>query len=180
MYVLGDVNTSSLVAAVPDPMPGTPRMINPAGPWVPMLLAGDAVTLLSTNWQDQVGDRAFGVAPVQFNTGCGDAAKPASVGATQTTVISAILAGHVETGSTIGGGINNFPRFLECWTGVRSRIIGSMVIGFRSVYQRSRFHLFSYRPPNRDWSFDTNFANPTLQPPGTPLFDVQATRRWRR
>jgi len=180
MYVLGDVNTSSLVAAVPDPVPGTPRMIDPAGPWVPMLVAGDAVTLLSTNWQDQVGDRAFGVAPVQFNSGCNDAAKPASVSATQTTVVSAILAGHVETGTSIGGGINNFPRFLECWSGVRSRIIGSMVIGFRSVFQRSRFHLFAYRPPNRDWSFDTNFANPTMQPPGTPLFDVQATRRWRR
>jgi hypothetical protein len=154
-------------------------MIDPAGTWVPMLLAGDAVTLLSTNWQDQVGDRAFGVASVQI-TGCNLGANPASASATETTIVSAILAGHVETGATWGGGINNFPRFLECWTGVNNRIIGSMVIGFRSVYQRSRYHLFAYRPPNRLWSFDTNFANPAQQPPGTPLFDVQATRRWKR
>jgi hypothetical protein len=181
MYVLGDVNTSSLVAGSPDPVPGTPRIIDASGPWVPMLLAGDAVTLLSTNWQDQIGDRAFGSAtPLPQITTCSTNAASAAFTAGPTTVISAILAGHVETGSTIGGGINNFPRFLECWSGVRSRIIGSMVIGFRSVYQRSRFHGFSYRPPNRDWSFDTNFANPTFQPPGTPLFDVQATRRWRR
>lgn len=179
MYVLGDVNTSSLVSGPSGPVPGTPRMIDPAGTWVPMLLAGDAVTLLSTNWQDQVGDRAFGVASVQI-TGCNLGANPASASATETTIVSAILAGHVETGATWGGGINNFPRFLECWTGVNNRIIGSMVIGFRSVYQRSRYHLFAYRPPNRLWSFDTNFANPAQQPPGTPLFDVQATRRWKR
>lgn len=179
MYVLGDVNTSSLVAGTP-PAPGVPRMNNPAGPWVPVLLAGDAVTLLSTAWRDHVGDRAFGVAPVQFNTGCSDAAKPASIIASPTTVVAAILAGQVESGATHGGGINNFPRFLECWTNVDNRIIGSLVIGFRSVSQRSRFHLFAYRPPNRLWSFDTNFANPAQQPPGTPLFDVQSTRRWKR
>lgn len=181
MYVLGDVNTDSLVAGSPDPVPGPPRMNDATGPWVPMLLAGDAVTLLSTNWQDQIGDRAFGSAtPLPQITGCSTSASSAAFTAGPTTVVSAILAGHVETGSSIGGGINNFPRFLECWQDTRSRIIGSMVIGFRSVYQRSRFHLFSYRPPNRDWEFDQNFANPSFQPPGTPLFDVQATRRWRR
>jgi hypothetical protein len=54
------------------------------------------------------------------------------------------------------------------------------VIGYRSVYQRQRFHLFSYRPPDRLWSFDTNLASPARQPPGTPNFFVQAVERWRR
>ena len=174
MYVVGDVNTSSLSVSPP-----VPRMNNPTGLWVPVLLAGDAVTLLSTAWRDHVGDRAFGVGQVQITT-CNDAAKPASVSAGPTTVVAAILAGQVESGATHGGGINNFPRFLECWTGVDNRIIGSLVIGFRSVFQRAQFHLLAYRPPNRLWSFDTNFANPAQHPPGSPLFDVQSTRRWKR
>jgi hypothetical protein len=178
MYVLGDVNTSSLVPG-PPLAPGVPRMNNATGTWIPVLLAGDAVTLLSTAWRDHIGDRAFGVAPVQIGT-CSDPTKPGSTIASPTTVVAAILAGQVESGATYGGGINNFPRFLECWTGVENRIIGSLVIGFRSVFQRSRFHLLAYRPPNRLWSFDTNFANPAQQPPGTPLFDVQSTRRWKR
>jgi hypothetical protein len=95
-------------------------------------------------------------------------------------VAAAILAGHVDSASRWGGGINNFPRFLECWRDVEHRIIGSLVIGFRSVYQRAPFHFFAYRPPNRRWLFDTNFENPANQPPGTPRFDVQATRRWKR
>jgi hypothetical protein len=172
LYVLGDVNTSSLEADLTTPR--SPRRTSTAGAWVPVMLAGDAVTMLSKGWSDGENDRVFGQVPVTYDdTGC-------TVDAEPTTVAAAILAGHVDSASRWGGGINNFPRFLECWREVEHRFVGSLVIGFRSVYQRAPFHFFAYRPPNRRWSFDINLQDPANQPPGTPRFDVQATRRWKR
>jgi hypothetical protein len=174
LYTLGNVNTASLTGGVP----GTPRIDSPTGNWVPLMLAGDALTVLSTNWTDRTDnalgvDRTWGTSPRQVL-----ACPVPDAGAT--TIVAGVVAGHVDTATTWGGGINNFPRFVECWTGVPHRMIGSLVIGFRSVYQRQRFHLFSYRPPNRLWSFDPNFESPAHQPPGTPHFFVQAVERWRR
>ena len=175
LYPLGNVNTGSLDGSG---KPDTARIDSPSGKWVPLMLAGDAVTILSTNWTDRTVnalgvDRTWGKPPRQV-TAC----PIPDAGAT--TIVAAVVAGHVDTATTWGGGINNFPRFVECWTGVPNRIIGSLVIGYRSVYQRQRYHLFSYRPPNRLWSFDTNLASPARQPPGTPNFFVQAVERWRR
>jgi hypothetical protein len=174
LYTLGNVNTGSLTAG----LPGRPRIDAPTGNWVPLMLAGDAVSLLSTNWTDRTAnglgtDRTWGQPPRQV-TSC------PTPDAGSTTIVAAVVAGHVDTASTWGGGINNFPRFLECWSNVPNRIVGSLVIGFRSVYQRQRYHLFSYRPPDRLWSFDTNLASPARQPPGTPNFFVQAIERWQR
>jgi hypothetical protein len=174
VYSLGNINTGSLNGIVP----GVPRIDSPTGRWVPVLLAGDAYTLLSTSWTDRTAnplgqDRTWGVPPREVRFCPTPDAGP-------TTVVSAILAGHVDTASTWGGGINNFPRFIECWDNVENRIIGSLVIGFRSVYQRQRYHLFSYRPPDRLWGFDPNLESPARQPPGTPVFFVQAVERWER
>ena len=178
LYTLGNVNTGSLTGTAP----GTPRMDSATGNWVPLMLAGDAISFLSTNWTDRTNnnlgtDRTWGEIPRQVIT--------CSVpDATPTTIVAGVVAGHVDTATTWGGGINNFPRFLECWstatTNVKNSFIGSLVIGFRSVYQRQRFHIFSYRPPERIWTFDTNLASPTRQPPGTPKFFVQAIERWQR
>jgi hypothetical protein len=175
LYTLGNVNTNSLT---PGGVPDTARIDSPSGKWVPLMLAGDAMTILSTNWTDRTTnalgvDRTWGTPPRQVTACPVPDAGP-------TTIVAAIVAGHVDTATTWGGGINNFPRFVECWNGVPNRIIGSLVIGYRSVYQRQRYHLFSYRPPDRLWSFDTNLASPARQPPGTPNFFVQAVERWRR
>ena len=175
LYTLGNVNTGSLNGSG---RPDVARIDSPSGKWVPLMLAGDAMTILSTNWSDRTAnalgvDRTWGAAPRQVTSCPIPDAGP-------TTIVAGIVAGHVDTATTWGGGINNFPRFVECWNGVPNRIIGSLVIGYRSVYQRQRYHLFSYRPPDRLWSFDTNFASPARQPPGTPNFFVQAVERWRR
>ena len=78
------------------------------GLWQPVALAGDAIYFLSNAWNDN--DH---LAPTVI--------KP---NASSTTVYAAILAGHAETpcdhhapgcGATspYGGGLENFPRFLE-------------------------------------------------------------------
>jgi hypothetical protein len=37
-----------------------------------------------------------------------------------------------------------------------------------------------YCPPSRGYNFDTNFLNPTLLPPRTPLFRDVNTTGWTR
>ena len=104
----------------------------------------------------------------------------------------AVIAGNVETGGPSsneegawGGGINNFPRFMERWSGTPTNIKGSLVIAFRSVYSRHPWtHGLSgvnnYLAPERIWEYDTNLDLPGNQPPGTPSFFVQAMQDWDR
>jgi hypothetical protein len=179
VYVLGDINTGSLAAGVPD----TPRVDDVTKNWVPLMVAGDAVTLLSNNWDD--APRAWDASPaVRYNnvvTGL------VGTDAANTTYVMAVLAGHVErAGGTESGGVNNFPRFLENWSGRVATIHGSLVAGFRSVYQDQGFVVADgtaagpYKAPQRNWNFDPNFAKPANQPPGAPSFFVSAIERWNR
>jgi hypothetical protein len=136
-----------------------------SGAWKPSAILGDAVTFLSAGWNDG----AHGVFP----------ASP--TGATAPMwVYAAIAAGHSPTpcdyqdpgcpGNHYGGGLENFPRFLENWGGVDMHYRGSLVSLFPSAVADN--HEWSWRnyysPPNRDWQFDTRFRDPTQLPPGTP------------
>jgi hypothetical protein len=137
---------------------------NSAG-WKPAAILGDAVTFLSLNWSD-AAHAAFPAGPT------------ASTGAMW--VFAAIAAGHSATpcdyqdpgcpGNHYGGGLENFPRFLENWGGVDMHYRGSLVSLFTSEWADN--HEWSWRnyysPPNRDWQFDTRFRDPTQLPPGTP------------
>jgi hypothetical protein len=76
-----------------------------------------------------------------------------------------------------GGGLENFPRFLENWSGVTFRYVGSLVSLFESDHSVGLWGNninpgFSngayYNAPTRDWSFDIRFRDPRLLPPGTP------------
>ncbi len=111
--------------------------------------------------------------------------------ASETTVNAAILAGHSATpcdhevssciadGSMLyyndwyGGGLENFPRFLEHWYDVLGNRItlhykGSLVSPFTSQKTTGTWNGTYYTPPQRDWHFDTDFQDPRLLPPGTP------------
>lgn len=70
-----------------------------------------------------------------------------------------------------GGGLENFPRFLENWSNLNMTYRGSLVSLFQSRYaKRYRWSWRDYyRPPARDWQFDTRFRDPTQLPPGTPV-----------
>ena len=114
----------------------------------------DAVTILSVNWKD-----ANSKLPL------------ASRAALPTTVNAAILAGAVETANgNYGGGMENFPRFLESW-GLANPLTynGSMVKMFPSLYATNIWGLGNvYNPPKRNWAFDLNFNNPAKLPPLSP------------
>ena len=100
--------------------------------------------------------------------------------ATATSVFAAVAAGHSATpcdsfrsgcaGGNYGGGLENFPRFLENWAGVTMTYRGSLVSLFtadRADLKRWTWRSY-YSAPNRDWEFDVRFQDPTKLPPGTP------------
>lgn len=120
----------------------------------PASLVGDAITVLSTAWNDANSALAVG-----------------SRGAAPTTVNAAFLTGAVET--TLGkysGGVENFPRFLETWgSGNAFTYNGSMVKMFPSLYATNAWgNSDVYAPPKRDWAYDVSFNDPQKLPPHTP------------
>ena len=148
MYVRGDYNTLD---------------------WKPAAFFADAITFQSNNWNDAAQ------------------ANPAMRAPTATAVNAAIAAGHSATtcdwaraGCTApiyGGGLENFPRFLENWGGVTFRYVGSLVSLFESAQSTGIWNNninpgfpngAYYGAPTRDWSFDIRFRDPRLLPPGTP------------
>jgi hypothetical protein len=123
----------------------------------PSAVMGDAVMFLSNSWVDSNSDDSLG-----------------SRNASSTTYNTAILAGFTPSGykatptSTpygYSGGGNNFPRFLENWSGDACTYYGSMVELFPSKIFTGKWDTGNiYSPPNRRWNFDTNFTTKT--PPG--------------
>ncbi len=93
------------------------------------------------------------------------------------------------------GAMNNFPRFLEDWgqNGNNTQAVtysGSLIRIYKSTQANGAFKRVStagratsfttpnnqvdyvYRPPNRDWIFDTDFNNPCTLPPGSPFLQL--------
>ena len=138
LYVLGDYN-------------------NDDGRWQPASFASDAITVLSSAWDDS----RSGEGPTE-NTPF------------DTKVQAAFLSGHSPTpffGSPDGGGwLNNYPRFLEIWSGRTATLNGSLVsLWFAQVAQGPFACCQYYSPPNRDWNFDQRFLDPANLPPFTPV-----------
>jgi len=135
----------------------------------PAALIGDAVTVLSDNWKDT------------YNSGTG-------IGSRQpvnTTVNAAILAGIVESHQANGtkyysGGVENFPRFLEDWSGESLTYNGSMVVMFPSRFATGLWSYGStYTAPARRWAFDFNFLDQSRLPPMTPQVRKLVRGQWR-
>jgi len=148
IYVWGTYNASNIVSGVIHSSLGqnSTTYTWPAG------LMGDAVTILSGNWNDTTTSK-----------------KPT---ASDTTVNAAILAGIVaSTNSNYSGGVENFLRMLESW-GASGDLWynGSIVVMFPSQYATNFWQQTGnyYDAPTRHWAFDTNFTQQAGLPPLTP------------
>ena len=136
----------------------------------PAALMGDSINVLSEAWD--LSNTAYGSGAWSART------------AAATTVNAAFLAGIVETTTgQYSGGAENFPRFLENWSGVTFTYNGSMVVMYPSqtalgLWQGTGATIGIYSPPNRNWAFDTKFRNPTNLPPGTPSVRVLIRGAW--
>jgi hypothetical protein len=138
LYVLGNYNASAGDL-------GTTNVADTA----PAALMGDAITVLSTSWSDSYNSST---ALTSRNAG-------------NTTVNAATLEGIVQSVTVNGtkhysGGVENFLRLLENWTGDTLTYNGSMVVMFYSQYATNYWNLpgVYYNPPTRNWGFDANFA----------------------
>ena len=139
--------------------------------WQPVALVADALTVLSNNWDD-----------AQHQT---TSINRNNWPATDTELNAAILAGHSATpcdhevcggSQPYGGGLENFPRFLERWQGDELLYTGSLVSLYFNQQGNGPWKFSTwgswgqyYWPPTRTWSFDTRFEDPANLPPGTPV-----------
>ncbi len=120
----------------------------------PAAVYADAITILSSAWN-----------PANSSAGIG------SRTAANDTVNAAFLTGNVPSNGTYySGGVENFPRFLENWSGYTFTYNGSMVCMFTSQIATAPWPGTGtvYNPPTRNWAFDLNFNNSLKQPPLTP------------
>jgi hypothetical protein len=126
----------------------------------PAALLADAITILSDSWNDTDPDYLAGGL-------LANRTKP-----TPTTVNAAALEGIVQsTNSNYSGGVENFLRLEEDWSGVVLQYNGSIVVMFPSIYATSFWPATGivYNVPTRHWGFDMNFTDPTKLPPLTPM-----------
>jgi hypothetical protein len=125
----------------------------------PAAVISDSLNLLSNNWNDA-------------NSTLGkDSRIP-----TQTTYNCAFISGiKTTTDTSYNGGLENYPRLHEKWTGVNLNITGSFVALWNSSIATGNWSNASYSPPLRNWAYDTAFNNTSNLPPFTPMA-VEAQR----
>jgi hypothetical protein len=127
----------------------------------PCAVVADAINILSNAWVDShsswdVDDRD----------------------ASNTTINTAFVSGIVPSSNNVySGGAENFPRFLENWSGKFFTYYGSMVELYQSRQAIGTWGSDNvYVPPNRQWFFDTNFQ--FNAPPGSLLIYSYVKGRW--
>lgn len=165
IYVWGNYNAADL----------TPGSTNTSSA-KPASLVGDSITVLSGSWLDSRSPDAATTTPTQMQN---------YRIASQTTVNAAFLAGIVQPTNTTGtlhysGGVENFPRFLENWSGLSFTYNGSMVVMFPSRYATNYWigPGTYYNAPNRKWAFDVNFLDYRKLPPATPQVRKLVRGHW--
>ncbi len=142
-------------------------------PHVATSLLADAVTLLSSSWNDRMSFvNPHNMTPRQAAT---------------TWYRMGVLAGKglsfpqpAGTAQDFGtdGGAHNFLRYIENWGGTTLNYRGAIASLFTSRQAVGTFKCCTdvYSPPTRGYNFDTDFLTPALLPPHTPMFrDVNIT-----
>ncbi len=128
-------------------------------------VAADAVTILSTAWSNANSAKTI------------SNRNASSFTEVSAAILSGIVPSDNANNGVYSGGVENFPRFLESWSGDTFRYRGSMVALYESEIANEPWAAGGgsvYSPPARDWSFNTQFGQGKY-PPGTPN-----TRTFRR
>ena len=162
IYTVGHYNADGALAG------DLSDMTTPEADEVPAAIIADAISVLSSNW-----------ATTDFVTGAvvpaGDLSSSSSSrpNANHTEVSAAFLTGVVETSGTsnsqYSGGVENYPRFHEKWSGKSLRYRGSIVALFASEIALGTWAQSKYGAPRREWGFNSMFGSQRRYPPGTPI-----------
>ena len=157
MYVMGNYNVQ---------VNGTSPLLNShnTANTYPAAFLADAITVLSGNWKDT--NSTLGITSrMPINN----------------TLNAACLEGIVPSVSTnYSGGVENFLRLLEDWSGYTNTYNGSIMVMFPSQIATNLYPGTGsvYNPPVRDWGFDTNFLIQADLPPLTPQFRAVVRNSW--
>lgn len=130
---------------------------------IPAAILADTFNPLSGNWNDANSNNW------------------SARGAVNTTFNAAVLAGTDTTGGIDGaggqggaynGGLENYPRFHENWSGRTFTYRGSFVSLETPRHQAGAWSYGSpqYTAPGRNWDYDTDFNDAANLPPLSPRF----------
>ncbi len=151
VYIKGNFNADGTTTTASPNSATTPETGE-----VPAAVVGDAVTILSENFNDTTSLLT---------------ANPTATTST-VEVSAALLVGASPTNKDgtgkSSGGAHNLPRFLENWDSKSVFIRGSLVALFETrIFTEPHGQTTYYSPPNRNWGFNTLFRDGRY-PPGTP------------
>jgi len=194
VYVMGNYNSNAADTFFTGATGGTPGPDLSTPSHSAAAVIADSVTILSNNWANGTnsGDLMSMVGSSAYNNDItmGSTTNTAGpyagdrIGAT-TYYRLAISGGKnmafpfpawenaTDYGFGTDGGIHNFLRFLEDWTGQTLHYGGSLVSLYYATYNTGIFKCCQYSvysPPVRDYYFDSDFTLPQGLPPGTPMF----------
>ncbi len=138
---------------------------------IPAAVMCDTINVLSTGWSDADDSLALSNAG---RDGTDTTINAAFLAATDSTWNVEGNGGNNGTDANAGynGGLENFPRFHEDWTGYTLVYRGSFVSLNTPRHVNSTWGGTGgyYNPPVRDWNYDTSFNNAANLPPITPRF----------
>lgn len=132
----------------------------------PAAVIADAVTVLSNKWEDD-----------DYNNESKLSDRPP----VNTTVNTALISGIVTTSSSAySGGVENYIRLLENWSGKRLTYYGSIINLYASQQSKGLWQETGnyYNAPARNWYFDVQFRDPTRLPPGSPMVRLLQRGQW--
>ncbi len=163
---------------------GDYNVADAANSQLPAAILADTINVLSNHWSMKTwASPGAGCLPSCWND-CqsiqalgGSGCRPAS-----NTTINAAFLGGVDTtplnggSAAYNGGLENYPRFLESWTGRTLFYRGSFVSLGNPIHNNGAWCGTGtgcglsgiYDPPVRNWGYDTTFQNVAWLPPLTP------------
>ena len=132
-------------------------------------IIADAVTFLSNDWRDH---RSFLYPNDPGNRNANNTWYRVAIISGKGPSFPRPTAGSPDNDFGTDGGVHNFLRYIEDWGGGTLHYKGSIGSVY---YNRQALGTYKcctnvYSPPTRDYTFDTDFTNPTLLPPKTPVF----------
>jgi hypothetical protein len=178
VYVQGNFNADGNVTTGPEKSGASYESRPPAS------IVADSFSILSTSWIS--GDDNPGSGTFNASTYGGRSS------AASTEVNAAILAGVNQSNQSLDtgtfsyngttGGLNNFPKFLEHWSGT-FKYSGSMVSLWFAKQAAGQYRSAGtsqgvFSAPTRDWAFNTQYLNPNSLPRLTPIVRVYSTADW--
>jgi Tfp pilus assembly protein PilX len=187
VYIRGDYNLKDDSTTSGTNEGDDPATTSVTERWRPAAILADTINVLSNAWNmDDSNGRDYSSNLPSTTVLLTSSVRAASA----TTFNTAFLANNDISGgvngvsgqgggwSSSGGGLNNYPRFHENWGGIAMNYRGSFVTlgqsrrvngpwcGSQSINASCNI----YAPPNRFWSFETDFNNAANLPPVTPRF----------